>query len=419
VSGQLVRFATFRRTRRNSPSDREVNCRSLFSKAPFHCRLVTPISLFLFVEGLSPRYLSPYGCTWADHPALNALAADSVVFENAVADTIDPLNALKAILASLPSTNNVSGQEAPGFPCIPGDNLILVTDSPAMTTLPEITFRFGEVITLPEPGPDNTNGELAADVSETHLAHCFARLISLLEQITLPATVVVYLSSMTRVWDAPLELREKYREEGDPEPVADCRPPQNLQAREEARVEELVGITQAIAAQIEVLDICLGTLFHELRAAGLYDDSQVVLAAPFAISAGHHGVTGISPGHLASDVLDIPLFIKFRGSAGTMAWRDHGLIQPSMIFPLLVSTIGDNSVDTRKVFCRNAPAAVRITSGDQVAVRTDAWLLASIECAPRLFAKPDDRWDVNPVEDRCRDVADGLLSLRDDLDSAE
>jgi hypothetical protein len=45
------------------------------------------------------------------------------------------------------------------------------------------------------------------------------------------------------------------------------------------------------------------------------------------------------------------------------------------------------------------------------AIRTPAWYLrAGLE--PELFAKPDDRWEVNDVASRCREVAEYLQDAR-------
>ncbi len=44
----------------------------------------------------------------------------------------------------------------------------------------------------------------------------------------------------------------------------------------------------------------------------------------------------------------------------------------------------------------------------QRAIRTPAWYLrAALE--PELFAKPDDRWEINNVASRCQDVVERLL----------
>ena len=48
-----------------------------------------------------------------------------------------------------------------------------------------------------------------------------------------------------------------------------------------------------------------------------------------------------------------------------------------------------------------------IGAGGQRAIRTPAWHLRTAD-EPELFAKPDDRWEVNNVASRCRDVVECL-----------
>ena len=43
----------------------------------------------------------------------------------------------------------------------------------------------------------------------------------------------------------------------------------------------------------------------------------------------------------------------------------------------------------------------------ETAIRTPAWYLRQSD-PPELFAKPDDRWEVNDVANRCHDVVDRL-----------
>ena len=58
---------------------------------------------------------------------------------------------------------------------------------------------------------------------------------------------------------------------------------------------------------------------------------------------------------------------------------------------------------------------VVVTSTDSRAIWTPSWLLTETryETEPqvRLYVKPDDRWDFNPVQDRCRWIAEELLSV--------
>ena len=49
-------------------------------------------------------------------------------------------------------------------------------------------------------------------------------------------------------------------------------------------------------------------------------------------------------------------------------------------------------------------------SASQRAIRTPAWYLRAA-AEPELFAKPDDRWEVNDVATRCREVVESLQDI--------
>ena len=48
--------------------------------------------------------------------------------------------------------------------------------------------------------------------------------------------------------------------------------------------------------------------------------------------------------------------------------------------------------------------------GPDRAIRTPAWMLRTA-AASELYAKPDDRWEVNDVAGRCRDIVDKLVDV--------
>jgi hypothetical protein len=49
--------------------------------------------------------------------------------------------------------------------------------------------------------------------------------------------------------------------------------------------------------------------------------------------------------------------------------------------------------------------------GEERSLRTPAWFLRRAGDEVRLYVKPDDRWEINEVSDRCGDVAGRLLKL--------
>jgi hypothetical protein len=72
----------------------------------------------------------------------------------------------------------------------------------------------------------------------------------------------------------------------------------------------------------------------------------------------------------------------------------------------LLPVVADESLVLRDRLC------IAGTASEQ-AIRTPAWYLRSTP-APELYAKPDDRWEVNNVTDRCLEIAEAhLAALRE------
>ncbi len=369
-----------------------------------------PLTVVLLVDGLSPRYLGPYGCTWIDTPSLNRLAAHSIVFENAVADSIDADWAIRSVITGTPAANFGSADLAVASPL--GDlrdqaHCLLMSDDPASWHLASPNAIFDEVIDLPNVRERSSEAGPASHLADTHLAHCFAWINTVLLSRDLPLVAVVHLASIAQLWDAPPAMRARFCEEDDPDPGDWVVPPGHLANPQEPDPDEILGITRALAAQIECFDICLGTLLEELELQQLGPSTLLALAGLRGFPTGHHGVVGPGRQHLYSDVIDIPCWIKLPETEPAVGWRDHQLIQPSSILSLLVKGFTEQPDRPEPIAARRAAAAV-LTAGDHSAIRTPAWLLVESPQQQRLFVKPDDHWDVNPVQDRCRHICDAL-----------
>jgi arylsulfatase A-like enzyme len=107
------------------------------------------------------------------------------------------------------------------------------------------------------------------------------------------------------------------------------------------------------------------------------------------------------------------------------AARDHRIVQPADVHATLLQLLG-RDVPSASVWGRSilAPAGLQSDSSPQDsaascflgqrALRTPAWFMRQVgENDTELFVKPDDRWEVNEVSDRCHDV---LQTLGDYLD---
>ena len=356
-----------------------------------------------------------------DTMGLNSLAANAVVFENVVADCSDPEIALNAILRGKhPLSLDQDSDFQNSFLSLAGDQVkrCLLSDDLDRLDNQLVVSCFDEVVQLPTASEFESRAQSATHLAETHLGHCFARISVELRNQELPILFVIHLSSLTRIWDAPLEMRARFCEEDDPDPISDVIPPESFCGDEDSRPDEILGITRALAAQIECLDSCLEILWQELHEMQLYDETLIALISPVAFPVGHHGVIGTAAGYLNSDCHEVPLMIKLPGPAGEFAWRDCGLIQPSSVLSLIGQVAFAATMSESELFQRVAPKQVLAISGALRAIRTDAWLLIQSRDKSSLYVKQDDRWDANPVEDRCREIASSLVDSIEQLTRA-
>lgn len=420
--------------------------------------------IVLLIDGLNPVFLSPHGCSWIDTPAFDQLAAESVVFERAVTETVDAGDACWSFLTGLhPARRSTSGATSEAATeatekeifadlanlSARGTSTILMTDSP--NDFPG-GDRFETVIQLPTQ--DGKLPERAAkEVSETFMASCFAKILDELPKQASPFVCVIHLSSLVKVWDAPASQREKFRDEEDPEALTSIEPPQG---QGDFDPDQILGVTHAYAAELETLDTCLDVFMHELKADGLLDHSMLMLCGLRGFPVGNLKQMGHAQSHLNSDATSVPLFIRAadKDANRLAATRTCQLTRLSEWFPFACEWVsgvsgvsgewvsgglaeegphrlhvtmqgienGTSTVPVRSVNESDdqAPADhteqfVVVTSTDSRAIWTPSWLLTETryETEPqvRLYVKPDDRWDFNPVQDRCRWIAEELLSV--------
>jgi hypothetical protein len=113
-----------------------------------------------------------------------------------------------------------------------------------------------------------------------------------------------------------------------------------------------------------------------------------------------------------SDAIDVPLLVRLPSNRLSIGRREHGLFQPSMIFRWLASGLAAPRAPAFAAGAAGVPPVVRVFDSESFALRTPAWLLVDGARHGGLFVKPEDRWDVNPVQERCRGVEEQLRAVR-------
>jgi arylsulfatase A-like enzyme len=383
-------------------------------------------AVILVVDRLQAGQLGPYGNTWVHTPEIDALAAEAFLFDQAHVDC--PLlssvyraywQGLHALVPEAGATNRPS---LPGLLHAQGIETFLLTDEPEVADLP-LAGQFDELIRL-DPSTVTTTADT---VEETHFARFFATATELLEQIDRPSLVWLHTRGMNAAWDAPVEYRNQFAAEDDPQPPSLAQVPE-LTLDESADPDELLGIVQAYAGQVALLDECVGGLLEAINQLPMGKGSLFSMLSSRGMALGEHGRVGPTDRRLFGELVHAAWLMRFPDALGAAA-RSGSLVRPDDLPETLLSwwqldasllsgtgmnlmplIAGSNST-TRDRICMT-------DGGQERAIRTPGWHLRFDEAdstsaewpAAELFVKPDDLWEVNEVSDRCADVVEGLTA---------
>lgn len=369
-------------------------------------------AIVLVVDRLGAGFLGPYGNTWVDTPELNRLASQSVLVESAIADTpqLELLyrsywhgtHALRAVTAAAPLL--------PALPAAAADiPATLLTDDRQLATIDWGKAFRQRIAVSAAPASAPANG-----VEETQLGQFFAAALDWLSQSQPPFLLWLHARGMAGEWDAPPEFRERFRDEDDPPPPQWIEPPDRQLARD-YDPDELLGVTHAYAGQLAALDTCVGALLDAITESPALRDALLVLTSPRGYALGEHGRIGPCGDELHGEVLHTPLLLRFPDGrhAGE---RVQALAQPGDIYPTVLEWLGVPlpapadwghsllEIATRPWLRDGACSSVF----GQRSIRTPVWFLRETEAGNALYAKPDDRWEVNEIGNLCPEVVSEL-----------
>ena len=344
--------------------------------------------LVIAIDRLPAWILPPYGATWVAMPTLTTLAGRGVVFERVIAPTDDA----QATLIDL-----IGGVE--GAHVVTDDRRLEAADPAAASA--------------------------AADPEATALARLFAAAADAVARGE--QRIVVHATALGITWDAPEDFVAAYLDPDDPPPPAGAAVP-HFVATADTDPHRLVGIRHVFAAQLTLLDRCLAAL---LDAAG--DGPWTVLMVGLrGIGLGLHGRVG--PGVMPpyGEIVHLPAILV--DAAGRMAAQRWGrLVTPAdlgaTLRELVVGTaaagtpVPGQGASLAKLFDDWSPAGrdrVIVTTRGGTAIVTQGWQAiapagpsdgATAPADMRLYAKPDDFFELCDVADRCPEVVDELAVL--------
>jgi arylsulfatase A-like enzyme len=281
-----------------------------------------------------------------------------------------------------------------------------------------------------------STSELAETPDQTQMGRLFAAAMDLWDESGWDL-LWIHSQAMQGAWDAPYSWREQFCDEEDPPPPHATQPPAGPLPGD-PDPDELQGWLWAYAGQVALLDWCLGPLIERCRTAA--DPTLLIVMGARGYPLGEHGHWGDSAQVLHTDRLHVPLLMTCPRAMGG-AVRDQHLTQPvhvyatlcdwfgiptptflhskSLLSVLVDEDPGDGSHNDRS---SDLPLAYSCLS-DYWTLRTPAWNAcfsprdgvadwsASEASRCQLYLKPDDRYDVNNVADRCEPVVRAFRAL--------
>jgi hypothetical protein len=396
-------------------------------------------TICLVLDRWHAGYLGPYGNAWIETPSIDRLAAQSFLFDQCFLDC----PRLESLYRSYwygwhPLHKGEPPSSQAGLPALltaSGLTTTLITDDPAIVPDPA-SGGFG----LIEKIESAAGSEVAEDIDQTHLARCFARIVDWLGTASEPFFLWGHLAGLGTLWDAPLEFRFHYREEGDPQPPLSAEVPSRL-LEKDFDPDEVLGYQQAYAGQISLLDQCLGGLLEFLDTSSAGRETLLVVLSARGFPLGEHRRLGGCDEALYEELIHTALFLRFpdvrpeavgagakpaaTGLAAVAdvqnrcaAARSQALAQPADLWATLLDwhgiadrpaapwagsllpVTGDEADLLHDRLCL-------IDGSGNAAIRTPAWYLRE-GTEPELYAKPDDRWEANNVVGRCDEVVQML-----------
>ena len=370
--------------------------------------------LLVTIDRLPLGLLPPYGCSWVAMPVLNGLAGSGVVLDRVITTTDNPHDVLAA-LAGAPAC----GAEGP-WPLLAaaaalGLSPTLITDDSRLAATVPPPFAPCYVPLIP-------TASVAADPTATNLGRLFAAAADRLATGD-HRLVWCHAGSLGQIWDAPEEFRAAYLDTDDPPPPPGAAVP-DLVVDATTDPDLIVGLRHVLAGQLTLLDHCLGGLLDAVPET----DGQpwtILVAGIRGLGLGLHGRLGCGPLPPYGELIHVPAVLV--DPEGRMAaQRTAGLVTPADIGATLLQWIGRTEADGDDPRSGRSleplleswrePSRDRVicTAAHGTAVVTPAWHLVMVGAdgeSPKLYAKPDDFFELNDVADRCPVVAEELASL--------
>jgi len=379
-------------------------------------------AICIVVDGLRASALGTYGNTWYGTPSLDRFAGQSIVVEWMRTSAPNLAAFYRSVWEGEHALRPAGLLESVPLPlqlAMAGIQQTLVTDD---LWLDDHASRIAvEQHLWDAHWLDTETNRPASTIADTALGRVFAAAIERFEAWSGQGNLLwVHARGMQGPWDAPEGLRWELSEEGESRPPAWVIPPERELGDDP---DQWLGVRLAYAAQIMVLDACFGALLAALDEIG--DPTLVILAGSRGFALGEHGCAGSACRDLHGELLHVPWLLRLPVALAGPPPRYTGLAGPPDLSATLLDWFGlQSSGDGQSLLdCHSQDYSclrqvdIAGDGEDQWLVRTPAWTLRHLAGnydsprPPQLYVKPDDRWEVNDVANRCPHITEGLLAV--------
>jgi arylsulfatase A-like enzyme len=381
-----------------------------------------PNILVIVVDRLGAGWLGPYGNAWVPTPALNRFAGESLLCEFALGDSLALADAYQTYWTGLPRACTASPPWPPlaRLAADAGYRTCLVTDSDPVADL-ALAHAFGDRELLRGKPPSR----LAGDVSQTRLAQVFQATAEVAASLQGPSLLWLHAEGPNIAWDAPYELREQLADDDDPAPPRSASPiSRELPAGYDP--DELLGVVQSYAAEVVAFDESLGVLLEALGRLEPWRNALVAFTSPRGYPLGEHLRIGAAGDSLRGEVLQTPLVLRFPDQRHTLL-RLSDLVQGADLFATLSRTIDPQGptgwgrdLNELADAAATSPSVAIASSEHEIALRSAAWFYRrsgdASSPAIELYAKPDDRCEVNEISGRASDMVGQFEQLLEEFE---
>jgi hypothetical protein len=382
-------------------------------------------AVVVIVEGLGAAMLGPYGSATSTTPAINRLAARSLVLDQCFVDSFEPAIQLRSLWTGMhASCSHASNWTLWRWLAEQNVPAQLITDSEEAANVAQ---QYGcEEVTLVDVDPGE---EPALAAEDCNLMHVFAAAIDVLADPETDGLVWIHAKGLRHDWDAPLELRLGMTDPEDPEPPAEVGIP-DICVDVATDPDLIVGWGQVAAAQVAVLDEAIDALQQTLAARIDNEEWAWLLSSTGGIPLGEHGCIGRALHEGYAEEIAVPAIVR-PSEMPPIGTRRAELCQlPDLPITLLAAMgfkdLPNDALWGRCMWQAGPPRASTqwpadftlawLEHGESLWIRTPAWSLVKTAAGGlRLFVKPDDRWEVSDIAGRRDDIVDQLQALLPDV----